>query len=167
MLKKDCLDKIEAESKLVNLTDIVERVANYRANLAAQALEAKVRKSKAQRARSVKERLTRVAAFEQDLKTKRSHLNNSMVQYQVMSSVTKKITKDQQGKINAWLIEHLATGSQAPLDNINEFVRKEVAAARAALSRGIPDDVRQKFDHQVKDLERQEEFFQKLINRSD
>jgi hypothetical protein len=160
-------EQISNASKLVNLSDLVERVAKYRAELAAQALEAKVRKSKALRNKAIQERLSRVAAFEEDLKVKKSRLHQKMVEDQLIASFAKKITPEQQAKFNSLLIEHLKTGSQAPLDKVNEFVRSEVGTAKKALAKGIPQEVQDKFKDHVLDLKRQDDFFKNLINRMD
>jgi hypothetical protein len=160
-------EQISSASKLVKLSDLVERVAKYRAELAAQALEAKVRKSKALRNKAIQERLSRVAAFEEDLKVKKARLHQKMVEDQLMASFAKKITPEQQAKFNSLLIEHLRTGSQDPLDKVNEFVRSEVGAAKKALAKGIPQEVQDKFKDHVLDLKRQDDFFKNLINRMD
>jgi len=160
-------ESLEKQQKFLNLADIVERVTHYRADLAQQALEAKVRRSKVNRNKSVHERLVRVIAFEQDLKAKRSGLNKEIQEEVLFSAVTKKITPDMQSKINGWLIEHLTSGAQAPLDNVNSFIQSEVSSARAAAAKGIPKEVETKFADKIADLERQEQFFKNLINRID
>eukprot|EP00475_Leptophrys_vorax_P013929 TRINITY_DN2027_c0_g1_i1.p1 TRINITY_DN2027_c0_g1~~TRINITY_DN2027_c0_g1_i1.p1 ORF type:complete len:297 (-),score=91.25 TRINITY_DN2027_c0_g1_i1:154-1044(-) len=159
--------EITMQRKFANLTDLVTRVQHYRADLAQQALEAKVRRSKAHRNKAVQERLSRVAAFEQDLQTKRSQLNVAVAQEVLSSAVTKKITPQVQASINGWLIEHLSSGAQAPLDKINDFVNKEVAAARAEAAKGVPADVKSKFAEHFEDLSRQEQFFKSLVERAD
>jgi hypothetical protein len=127
-----------------------------------------VARSLYERARSTSERLTRIAAFEEELKTRKAELGSAIVSIRLEEELYKKFGAEGVSDPSLpQLIEYLKTGNDAAVQKVEEQVAGIANSIRAKVGDvdALPKDIKTEFADEVSNYERAKLFFEKLVNK--
>lgn len=131
-------------------------------------IKARVARSLYERARSTSERLTRIAAFEEELKTRKAELGSAIVSIRLEEELYKKFGAEGVSDPSLpQLIEYLKTGNDAAVQKVEEQVAGIANSIRAKVGDvdALPKDIKTEFADEVSNYERAKLFFEKLVNK--
>ena len=159
---------IEELKGVEELPVAVKKVEEYKLQLEKDLIKARVARSLYERARSTSERLTRIAAFEEELKTRKAELGSAIVSIRLEEELYKKFGAEGVSDPSLpQLIEYLKTGNDAAVQKVEEQVAGIANSIRAKVGDvdALPKDIKTEFADEVSNYERAKLFFEKLVNK--